>query len=165
MKICRGLLAIFALVLLATAAKAEKVELRSGTPVIIQLIDGVSSKTARTGDMVNAIVLADIIVDDKVVVQAGATALVNVAQANKAGAIGKAGGLNLQVNGVYAVDGQLVPVTGGKSMAAEDEVTGTVVVGVLLCPLALLNEGDSAEIGSNVQFRVVTISNVKVDVE
>lgn len=49
-----------------------------------------------------------------------------------------------------------------KAVAGDDETTGTVVVGVVLCPLALLNEGDKAEIAANAQIRAMTIATIKI---
>lgn len=110
------------------------------------------------------IVTADVKIDGKTVIKAGSGVLSTIAHVDGAGAIGEGGQLSISVTGVYAVDGALVPVLGTKAAAGEDETTGTVVVGVVLCPLALLNEGDEAVLAANTQFRVIAVSDVDIDV-
>jgi hypothetical protein len=47
-------------------------------------------------------------------------------------------------------------------MEEKSEVAGTVVVSTLLCPLALLNEGDEAIIPAGTQIRAISIGEVVV---
>lgn len=159
----RVILTLIAVVFFSANAHAAKVELNSGTAIVVMLTETVSTETHKTGQDVPAIVVSNINVDGKLVVEAGAAAIVNIAHAQASGAIGKAGQLTIQVTGVYAVDGTLVPVTGSKTVAGEDETTSTVVVGVVLCPLALLNEGDKADVAANSQIRVISIGSVSIE--
>lgn len=157
-----GLFAFLSMMMASTASFAATVDLGAGTPIVVRLVETLSTEIHKTGDDVSAVVAADVIVDNKVVVQAGAAVIATIAHAKKAGAIGAGGNLNIQITGVYAVDGTVVPVVGTKAVAGDDETTGTVVVGVVLCPLALLNEGDKAEIAANSQIRAMTIGTVKI---
>lgn len=91
---------------------AATVDLGAGTPIVVLLVETLSTEIHKTGDDVSAVVAADVIVDNKVVVQAGAAVIATVAHAKKAGAIDAGGNLNVQVTGVYAVDGTVVPVEG-----------------------------------------------------
>lgn len=154
----------FSLCIFLSSAHAATVTIPSGTAIVVSTVDTISSQSAKTGDAVNMIVIADVKKDGLVVIKAGAGVLANIAHADAAGSIGAGGKLSLNVNGVYALDGSLVPVTGTKSVDGKDETTGTVVVGVVLCPLALLNEGDQAEIAANTQFRVISISDVAINI-
>lgn len=147
----------------STNAFAEQVELRSGTAIVVMLTDTVSTDTHKTGQDIGAIVTSNVYVNGKIVVEAGAAVIVNIAHARGSGAIGKGGELTVQVTGVYAVDGTLIPVTGSKTVAGDDETTATVVVGVMLCPLALLNEGDKADIAANAQIRTISLGSVKIE--
>ena len=156
----KKLVLVLALVFFSLPVSAKVVELRSGTPVIVQFLDTIDSDKAKTGDPINANVVRDVVIDGVTVIQAGAVAFGTVALADASGSIGEAGRLHIQITSVTAVDGSLVPVQGTKSVEAEDETTGTVVVGVVLCPLALLNEGDAAQIAANTQVRVITMTNI-----
>lgn len=53
---------------------------------------------------------------------------------------------------------------GSKTYVGEDETTGTVVVGALLCPLALMNEGGQASAGEGTQGRAIVGTNVDIEV-
>lgn len=159
----KKLILALGLIVFSLPAFAKTVELRSGTPIIVQFLDTIDSDKVKTGDPVNANVVRDVIVDGVTLVRAGAVAFGTIALADASGSIGEAGRLHIQITSVTAVDGSLVPVQGTKSVEGEDETTGTVVVGVVLCPLALLNEGDAAQIAANTQVRVITMTNVVFD--
>ncbi len=151
------------LTFLSGPAFAEPITLKSGTAVVVMITDTVSTETHKTGQDVMAFVAANVYVDGKIAVEAGAHATVNISHAQASGAIGKAGQLTIQVTGINAVDGTFIPATGSKTVAGEDETTATVVVGVVLCPLALLNEGDKADVAANTQIRAITIGEVKIE--
>ena len=85
-----------------------------------------------------------------------------VSRAEDSGMVGQSGKISLEFNSVLAVDGTLVPIVATKTIEEESEVAGTVVVSTLLCPLALLNEGDAAIIPAGTQIRAISIGEVVV---
>ena len=78
---------------------------------------------------------------------------------------GIAGKIVVSINSTVAVDGTNIALTGSFSNAAKSEVGATVAVGVILCPLALLNKGDDGIIAVGSQKRAMTIGSFEVEVE
>lgn len=156
-------IAFFTFISLSQAS--EYVEIKSGTLVAVMLTEDVNSKSAIAGSEVSAIVTAPVIIDGKIVIEAGTSVLTTVTSSKSAGMVGQAGSLSIQVVSVNAVDGTLIPLTGSQHMTEDDETTGTVVVGVVLCPLALLHSGDNAQINANTQIRAITLGTFKIKPE
>ncbi len=152
------------LLLLSFPAFAEKVTLKAGTFVPVILAQTLSSEEINTGDPVNYKVGADVVVDGKTVIKAGALVHATVSFAESAGMVGQAGKFSVSFINTTAVDEQSVLLQGNKTYVGEDETTGTVVVGVVLCPLALMNEGGQASVGEGTQGRAIVGANIDVEV-
>lgn len=148
--------AAIAIVFSLTPAMAAEVTLKSGTPVIVTPGQTVSSDSVNPGDTINGSVVSDVKVDGQVVIKSGAGATISVSRVEKSGSIGEGGALQLEVNSVYAVDGQRIPVSGSQTVRGEEKTTESVAVGAIICPLALLMEGEEAQMSSNAEIRTIT---------
>ena len=71
------------------AVEAGAVQLKRGTPVSLRLTQMVSSETSHLGDIVHMEVLRDVVVDGKVVIDAGTPVQGEVIAASDRGFIGE----------------------------------------------------------------------------
>lgn len=143
---------------------AETVKLKAGTFVPAVLAQTLSSEESHTGDTVNYTVGSDVVVDGKTVISAGTLIQATVSYAEEARMIGQPGKMSISFVSTTAVDDQKILLLGSKTYVGEDETTGTVVVGVVLCPLALMNSGDEASVGEGTQGRAIVATNANVEV-
>lgn len=161
-KILLAFIGVFAFM---SAAMAEEVTLKANTFVPVVLEETISSERLALGQDVNFSVATDIRASGKIVIEAGALVTATVTSLEEKGSIGAAGKIVISFLSVEAVDGTYVPLRGTKIFEGEDEVTSTVVVGVVLCPLALLNEGESAAAGEGVQARASVAQTIMINAE
>jgi len=75
------------------------------------------------------------------------------------------GSVVIAVKSTTAVDGSNIILTGSLTNKADSEVGGTVAVGVILCPLALLNKGDDGTIPVGAQIRSMTMGEFPVEID
>jgi hypothetical protein len=137
--------AALTLSLAATAqasSKSSKVVVPGGTPVTFSVTDTVSSATAKVGDTFQINSTQDIVINGWVVISKGAGGQAEVVKVDPAGSHGHAGSLGVQLDWVYAVDGNKIKLTSqpknqqGQGSSGASSTT-TVVSYVLLGPLGL----------------------------
>jgi len=144
---------------------AEKVTIPSGTNVILKTTAHISTETKRRGDQVNVIVAYDVIVKDKVVIGAGASANGIITNADTKGMFGSAGKIGFEIRNTNAVDGVAVPLSGDKYAEGKDKQLLSWLLCLLVCPVAAFIKGGSAELPSGTQITCNTIGAVPVEVK
>jgi hypothetical protein len=126
----------------AASAAGKKVVVPGGTPVTFEVNDTVSSATAQVGDTFQINAAQEVVIDGWIVIAKGAGGQGEVVKVDPAGSHGHAGSLGVQLDWVYAVDGNKIRLTAqpknqqgqGSSGAAS---TTTIASYVLLGPLGL----------------------------
>jgi len=154
---------IFLLAWLPGIALSAEVRLPGGTAIVLTTTSSINSDTSSVGEAVTAAVTTPVVIDGVTVIASGAQAIGTVNRKEDSGMIGQSGKLTVEFTSVLAVDGTSVPIVATKTIEAKDEVAGTVVVSTLLCPLALLNEGDAAILPAGTQIRAISIGDVTID--
>lgn len=167
-KICCVLVAVTYLIAVSpitevALAQFGKVQVPSGTRVMLAFAETVDPQYKSMGDKVMLRVVNDVMVDGKVVFKAGASAYGEVSVANKKGNIGKAAEIGVVLKSVTAVDGTEVPVSAQKYVKGEDKVTTAIVVAVLLCILGLLIKGGGASITEGTTVDAMTTMAIDVN--
>jgi len=143
----------------------------ANTVIRVRTVDDVSSETARVGDIVPMEVLADVLVNDSVVVRQGATAVGEISRVKEARSMGRRGNVALTMSYVEAVTGEHVLVGGnraekGKGKAAKltaEIVVTTAVTGGLIGALWLFEKGHDTSIPPGTAFSVYTVGNTTID--
>ncbi|NQT34291.1 hypothetical protein HQ587_03805 [bacterium] len=145
---------------------AKSMTVKAGTPVMLQFQQAVNSKFNDVGDKPNVIVMQDVVVDGSVVIRGGSPAVATVIKAQKAGAVGASGVIEVEITGVHAVDGTLIRISGARiSEEGRDKQTESIVITLLCCILALLMTGEPGEILAGTQVTGYTIANMDVTME
>jgi len=136
--------------------------LQNSTVVVIKTQDQLMSSKLKAGQELTFVVAAPVIVGGKTLIEAGAVAVGQVQDAKGAQMAGIAGKLTVTVQSVTAVDGSTVQLSGQFISQGDSEVGATVAVGVILCPLALINQGEEGVIPAGAQIRALTIGNYEI---
>jgi len=151
--------------LITTFVFAETVTIQNSTVVAVRTINQLSTAQLSLGQEVIFNVAQDVKIKGKTVIQAGAPVYGTVQEVKGSQMAGIAGKIVVSINSTVAVDGTNIALTGSFSNAAKSQVGATVAVGVILCPLALLNKGDDGIIAVGSQKRAMTIGSFEVEVE
>ena len=141
--------------------RAEKVSIPQGTPVIIKLMEAVSSGTHKKGDAVSFTVVTDVLVNGKKVIAAGTPVKGIVESAAKRFIAGIGGQIQISVNEVKAVDGTPVAVKFSKETHNGSTLVAAIVA-VVCCCCAWLIPGKDVTIDKDSLFDTVTLSPASV---
>ena len=163
--ISKPLAVLLAFSFLFTSFKAPdgKVVLSAGTQVRLETINTLKSDIVLPGQTIDFKVIADVVIDEKVVIAAGTLAKGQVTRAQKAKGLGKAGYLEVRLKSVTAVDGQQIYLSGSNiNQEGEDKSTTAIVLGVLICLLFLTIKGSNAEVPIGHEIAVNVASTLKI---
>jgi hypothetical protein len=119
--------------------------IREGTQIPLKFLADISSKTAAVGDPVEFVLDDDVKAGDTIVIPKGAHALATVSNVKKAGMLGKAGELNVQLNYLIAGDNRL-RLRGTQGHEGESKTGATVALVVLFGPIGLIKHGKNIDI-------------------
>ena len=133
---------------------SSQVRMPDSVAVYIKTESLLSSKTIRYGQELEFTVTRDVVVDDQVIIEAGAKAFGVVTQAAKADLLGDPGMLEIQMDVVEGVS-QDYPISGPKLFSqGKDRQTVACVLAVVVTPLFLLLKGQQAKIFPTTEIEV-----------
>lgn len=123
--------------------EAAQVIIQEGTLIRIKLEQTISTKTSRTGDMVNFLTSEALTVGKKVVIKKGAFVQAQLEKVRGPGRFGKNGSLKIRYLFAKAANGKQVPIMLGERSAKTNEsmgfAAGASAAGfVILGPVGLL---------------------------
>lgn len=130
--------------------------LPDGTEFTVVTTEEISSKTAAEGDPLTFKVEEDVKIDGQVVIAKDTLVKGVVAQAKKAGMMGKGGSLGIRVESTSTVDNQRLKLRSSKGKEGDDKTGTTVALVVLFGPLGFLKHGKNAKIKPGTQIKVYT---------
>ncbi len=109
---------------LAPTLEAAQVIIQQGTLVRIKLEQTISTKTSRTGEMVNFSTSEPITVGQKVVAKKGSFVQAQLEKVRGPGRFGKNGSLKIRYLFIKAANGKQIPITLGERAAKTNESMG-----------------------------------------
>jgi hypothetical protein len=136
-----------------------------GTEFTVVTIDEITSKTAAEGDPLMFKVAQDVKVDGQVVIAKDSLVKGVVAQAKKAGMMGKGGSLGIRVESTTTVDNQKLKLRSTKGKEGDDKTGTTVALVVLFGPLGFLKKGKNAVIKPGTEIKVYVDEEKKVTIK
>ena len=146
--------------------KAEEVRvIADGTEFTVVTIDEITSKTAAEGDPLTFKVAHDVTIDGRVVIAKDSLVKGTVAQAKKAGMMGRGGTLGIRVESAMTVDNQKLKLRSTKGKEGDDKTGTTVALVVLFGPLGFLKKGKNAVIKPGTEIKVYTDEEKKVAIK
>jgi hypothetical protein len=150
--------------LFPSIAIAKEVEIPFGTVVPLRVEEAIHPATHTVGQQVVFIVDRDVVVDDEIVIAAGSAAFGEITQSTKKGSVGKPAVIGVTVNHVLAVDGTAIALKGAKLVEGESKQTSSLVFTLLCCILALMMQGDDAEIIAGSSINAEVYGNFSVEI-
>lgn len=159
------ILVLFIIIVSPDFFAQRKVKLSSGSLVVVKTMETYSSENMKVGQQVTLFVAMPVVVEDDTLINSGAPVFAVVQDAESSGMVGAGGEIHISFLNTIAVDGSNIPLSGNMSAKGESSTGEKVAVGVILCPLALLCSGDSADITAGMQARAFTAGdyNIKLD--
>src|SRR5882762_947539 len=145
--------------------QAGELTLPDGTEFMVATTEEISSKTATEGDPLTFKVVDDVKVNGQVVIAKDALVKGVVANAKKAGMMGKGGTLGIRVESTVTVDNQKLKLRSSKGKEGDDKTGTTVALVVLFGPLGFLKHGKNAKIKSGTQIKVFTDEEKKIQIK
>ena len=136
-----------------------------GTEFTVVTIDEITSKTATEGDLLTFKVAQNVVIDGQVVIAKDTLVKGVVAQAKKAGMMGRGGSLGIRVESVTTVDNQKLKLRSTKGKEGDDKTGTTVALVVLFGPLGFLKKGKNAVIKPGTEIKVYTDEEKKVAIK
>jgi hypothetical protein len=150
---------------LAMALSAYSVTIPNGTVVVVKTQSELKSSKLTMGQELIFIVGAPVKIKGKTVIEAGAAVVGIVQDAKGKQMAGIPGKFSVAIQNTTAVDGSTIQLTGNFMAGGDSEVGATVAVGVILCPLALLNQGEDGVVPAGAQTRAMTVGEYEIEVE
>ena len=133
-----------------------------GMEFTVVTVDEITSKTAAEGDPLTFKVAEDVKIDGQVVIAKDSIVKGSVAQAKKAGMMGRGGSLGIRVESAMTIDNQKLKLRSTKGKEGDDKTGTTVALVVLFGPLGFLKKGKNAVIKPGTQIKVYTDEEKKV---
>lgn len=158
----KTLLRISMVVLFISSLFAKSIVLPNNSVIPVKNTELLSSETLSTGQEVIFYVASDVKIKREIVIKSGTPVYGKVEESKNAQMAGISGKIIISIISTVAVDGTNILLSGQFSDAAQSEVGGTVAVGVILCPLALLNTGEDGVVPVGAQIRAMTIGSYEI---
>jgi len=136
-----------------------------GMEFTVVTVDEISSKTAAEGDPLTFKVAQDVKIDGQVVIAKDSLVKGVVAQAKKAGMMGRGGTLGIRVESATTVDNQKLKLRSTKGKEGDDKTGTTVALVVLFGPLGFLKKGKNAVIKPGTEIKVYTDEEKKITIK
>jgi len=136
-----------------------------GMEFTVVTVDEISSKTAAEGDPLAFKVAEDVKIDGHVVIAKDSLVKGSVAQAKKAGMMGRGGSLGIRVESAMTVDSQKLKLRSTKGKEGDDKTGTTVALVVLFGPLGFLKKGKNAVIKPGTEIKVYVDEEKKVAIK
>ena len=148
-----------------TVSKSSVVTLKSGTPVILELISGIKSNKAKSGQMVDFRVVSDVKANGIVVIPAGSIAKGQVIESQKSGIFGQPGELRVAIKSVTAIDGTVVPLMASEFNDEGKDKLVVSIIGGLLCLFPFFMKGGKAEMPAGTQIQAAILSSTEITID
>ncbi len=123
-----------------------------GTPIKAALKNEITGGKMQVGNQIELTLAEPIIINEQVVVAAGAKILGNVTDARASGALGKKGKLAFDIKFMYLESGQVVKLSGQSATNLKGSGAAVAATAVLLTPVGLLIPGKGAKFEAGTIF-------------
>lgn len=148
-----------------TVGNSSIVTLKAGTPVILELISGIQSNKAKSGQMVDFKVTSDVKANGVVVIPAGSIAKGQVIDSQKNGIFGQPGELRVAIKSVTAIDGSIIPLMASEFNEEGKDKLVVSIVGGFLCLFPFLMKGGKAEMPAGTQIQATVLSSTEITID
>ena len=158
MKIRRKTVLILLAILSVSAASAQTIRIPPNTRVYLETLQPLTAKggQAYAGMMVRCKVWRDVIVDDRVVIQAGAPAMARVATLSRRKVAGIKGKMTIEALEAESVDGRQLQLAGGYNKEGKGRIAMSASLAALVAWPLIFIPGSHAEMPMGAVFDAYT---------
>ena len=135
-----------------------------GTTLQIELTKELSSKKAKVGDLIPLKIVQNLIINDVVVIPAGAEVKGVVTKARKAGGLGRGGKLEFTIVSVDTINGVKVPLQYTKGEHGANEGGAVAVVVFVSIVGGIFMKGKNVVYNEGLRFDAEVAANVDLNV-
>lgn len=135
-----------------------------GTKLQIELTKELSSKKAKTGDLVPLRVVENLIINDVVVIPAGANVKGVVTKSRKAGGLGRGGKLEFNVVSVNTINGVKVPLQYTKGEHGAGDGGAVAIFAVVSIVGGVFMKGKNVVYNEGLRFEAEVTADVDLNV-
>lgn len=148
----------------ATQVIGARIVIPAGTEVVVSPAKSIFSNTVLEREIVQLVVVEDVKVDGRIVIQKGAPASARVAIAEPPASFGRRGKLMIEMISVTAIDGSRIDILGEHSGSTRGRGNTTAILTILAGPLAGRHiEGSPARIDKTTRLRATTEREVTIE--
>jgi hypothetical protein len=147
------------------ASKLTSVKVPGGTPIMVRLINEVSSATVAVGQSIDFKVVGDVVINGTTVVKDGTLGHAQIVALDKRQMLGEPGSVTLGDFYVLALDGSRIPLSATINNVGKSKQTTALVLAWFICLPFLLMKGGDATIPAGTEKTVYTAATVTVDIE
>lgn len=119
-------------VLPLSALAGTRVTIPGGTPITVRMVDKIDSGTANVGDTFEFKADNDVVVNGYVVIARGAEGIGQVTKVDRAGSHGHPGSLGIQLDYIYAVDGEKIRLSTTNKTAVGEQKKGAASTATII---------------------------------
>lgn len=148
-----------------TYGAQKEIRLPAGTKVYVELAEEVSSKHASLGEMFNARVWENIVIDGQTIIEKGSPTILKVSYVKKAKLLGKNGKIKLKAISTIAIDGKEISLTGGYHEKGKSKASFVIPLAILVAWPLLFIRGKNAVLEKGALIDVYTEQVEKIAVE
>lgn len=130
----------------------------------MELLTGISSKTAKVDDDVPLVLMDNIIINDVVVIPKGARVNAKVTKATGSGLFGRAGKLEFMIDSVMSVNGVKIPLEYTTKREAGSDDGAVAVVAAVSIVGGLFMKGKNVSFPAGSKFAAKVIHDTDLDV-
>jgi hypothetical protein len=144
-----------------TTAPTNKAEIKEGTILTVELLDGLSSKLSKTGEIFRMKSKHDVTVDGNVVIPAGSMAYGTITYAEPRRMLGQPGELYYRVD-YLKVGEQQIKIRASRGGEGKDATGSTVALVALFGVFGMFKKGKDIEVPAGTAFEVYIAENATV---
>lgn len=149
--------------MIASVNSSKKLVLPAHTPIAIRCEETITTNNIVNGSIVKFSVVRDVKDENgRVLIKAGAPVSAQISFAKDKGMIGRSGEITITDFHTTAIDGTYIPLSGSVSSKADDKMTLSIVLSVIVCPLFLLMKGEEARMPAGTQKTSYTITDAYI---
>jgi hypothetical protein len=147
-------------------SQGTKVKAEQGTVVRVKSLADISSKDAKSGDLVDFVCAEDIFIGGKLIIKENASVFARIEEAEKAKSGGKQGSIKIAFEGIKAVDGQKIPLRSVKGTTeGKSTLASTVALSLVVSPLFLLKKGKEVNLPKGHLLEAYVAQDVEIVVQ
>ena len=139
-----------------------KIKIPGNTIIKVKTEGEITSEKAKVGDKITLLVVSDVVIDNVVVIKAGAPSLAEVDLIQKRGAVGKQGKIGVSLLNVQLIDGSVIPLSGKLQYEGKNKTTSSVALSILTTGLFLLKRGQEGIIPDGTEMDALVVSDTYI---